>query len=182
MPTEPVAIRVSEVGEFIRFQSCERRFKLGLDNRRLARTVPFSERLFKHPNAAHWCTPSSSGSERSVRYPGTRGASLPRGLGCGPHTPKQPSLPNLSARVPSGRNSRAQRFCRAWGPNIAPGYVASADRAGSRAGAKSIRGRKSPFGAPETQGLAFLADRADAAETDIRAHERAAARRSLAGC
>ena len=39
-------IRVSEIGEFIRFQSCERRFKLGLDNRRLARAVPFSERLF----------------------------------------------------------------------------------------------------------------------------------------
>jgi hypothetical protein len=39
-------IRVSEIGEFIRFQSCERRFKLGLNNRRLARAVPFSERLF----------------------------------------------------------------------------------------------------------------------------------------
>jgi hypothetical protein len=37
---------VSEIGEFIRFQSCERRSKLGLDNRRLARAVPFSERLF----------------------------------------------------------------------------------------------------------------------------------------
>lgn len=46
MPLEPIAIRVSEVGEFIRFQSCERRFKLGLNNRRLARSVPFSERLF----------------------------------------------------------------------------------------------------------------------------------------
>ena len=32
-------IRVSEIGEFIRFQSCERRFKLGLDNRRLARAI-----------------------------------------------------------------------------------------------------------------------------------------------
>jgi hypothetical protein len=37
---------VSEIGEFIRFQGCERRFKLGLNNRRLARAVPFSERLF----------------------------------------------------------------------------------------------------------------------------------------
>ena len=46
MPTGPVPIRVSEIGEFIRFQSCERRFKLGLDNRRLARAVPFAERLF----------------------------------------------------------------------------------------------------------------------------------------
>src|SRR3982074_2820499 len=46
MPNEPVQTRVSEIGEFIRFQSCERRFKLGLDNRHLARAVPFSERLF----------------------------------------------------------------------------------------------------------------------------------------
>ncbi len=46
MPTPPVPIRVSEIGEFIRFQGCERRFKLGLNNRRLARSVPFSERLF----------------------------------------------------------------------------------------------------------------------------------------
>lgn len=46
MPVSPVAIRVSEIGEFIRFQSCERRFKLGLSNRALARAVPFSERLF----------------------------------------------------------------------------------------------------------------------------------------
>lgn len=42
----PTPIRVSEVGEFIRFQGCERRFKLGLNNRRIARSVPFSERLF----------------------------------------------------------------------------------------------------------------------------------------
>lgn len=46
MATQPISIRVSEIGEFIRFQSCERRFKLGLNNRRLARSVPFSERLF----------------------------------------------------------------------------------------------------------------------------------------
>ncbi|WP_158295271.1 bifunctional RecB family nuclease/DEAD/DEAH box helicase [Pseudomonas rhizoryzae] len=39
-------ISVSEIGEFIRFRSCERRFKLGLSNRALARSVPFSERLF----------------------------------------------------------------------------------------------------------------------------------------
>jgi hypothetical protein len=42
----PTPIRVSEVGEFIRFQGCERRSKLGLNNRRIARAVPFSERLF----------------------------------------------------------------------------------------------------------------------------------------
>lgn len=46
MPNFIVPVRVSEIGEFIRFRSCERRFKLGLDNRRLARSVPFSERLF----------------------------------------------------------------------------------------------------------------------------------------
>ncbi|MEO1149924.1 MAG: AAA domain-containing protein [Pseudomonadota bacterium] len=39
-------LRVSEIGEFIRFQSCERRFKLGLNNRKLARELPFAERLF----------------------------------------------------------------------------------------------------------------------------------------
>lgn len=46
MPNFMVPVRVSEIGEFIRFRSCERRFKLGLENRRLARSVPFSERLF----------------------------------------------------------------------------------------------------------------------------------------
>lgn len=46
MPETSVTVRVSEIGEFIRFQSCERRFKLGLANRALARQVPFSERLF----------------------------------------------------------------------------------------------------------------------------------------
>ena len=46
MPTEPVPVRVTEIGEFIRFQSCERRFKLTLDNRRLARAIPFAHRLF----------------------------------------------------------------------------------------------------------------------------------------
>jgi AAA domain/PD-(D/E)XK nuclease superfamily len=39
-------IRVTEIGEYIRHHSCERRFKLELDNRRLAREVPFAERLF----------------------------------------------------------------------------------------------------------------------------------------
>lgn len=46
MPVSPVTISVSEIGEFIRFHSCERRFKLGLSDRSLARAVPFSERLF----------------------------------------------------------------------------------------------------------------------------------------
>lgn len=39
-------IRVSRIGEFIRFQSCERRFKLELNNCHLARSEPFAERLF----------------------------------------------------------------------------------------------------------------------------------------
>lgn len=39
-------IRVTEIGEYIRHQSCERRFKLESDNRRLAKQLPFAERLF----------------------------------------------------------------------------------------------------------------------------------------
>ena len=39
-------LRVSEVGEFIRHRSCERRFKLEINRRRLARRLPFYERLF----------------------------------------------------------------------------------------------------------------------------------------
>jgi hypothetical protein len=37
---------VSEVGEFVRHRSCERRFKLEINQRRLARRLPFYERLF----------------------------------------------------------------------------------------------------------------------------------------
>lgn len=39
-------LRVTEVGEFIRHNSCERRFKLGFNNREQGRRLPFSERLF----------------------------------------------------------------------------------------------------------------------------------------
>lgn len=46
MAANPPAIRVSEIGEFIRHQSCERRFKLEMNRRRLARRLPFAERLF----------------------------------------------------------------------------------------------------------------------------------------
>src|SRR5262245_37120716 len=46
MAADPPAIRVSEIGEFIRHQSCERRFKLEMNRRRLARRLPFAERLF----------------------------------------------------------------------------------------------------------------------------------------
>ena len=39
-------LRVSEVGEFVRHRSCERRFKLEINGRQLARRLPFYERLF----------------------------------------------------------------------------------------------------------------------------------------
>jgi hypothetical protein len=39
-------IRVSEVGEFVRHHSCQRRFKLDANKRALTRRLPFSERLF----------------------------------------------------------------------------------------------------------------------------------------
>ncbi len=39
-------IRVTEIGEYIRHQSCERRFKLEINNRAIARELPFAERLF----------------------------------------------------------------------------------------------------------------------------------------
>lgn len=39
-------ITVTDIGEFVRFHSCERRFKLGLNSRAIARAIPFSERLF----------------------------------------------------------------------------------------------------------------------------------------
>ncbi len=39
-------VRVTEIGEYIRYRSCERRFKLGFNNRQLAKQLPFAERLF----------------------------------------------------------------------------------------------------------------------------------------
>lgn len=39
-------LRVNEIGEFIRHNSCPRRFKLEVDGRREARRLPFHERLF----------------------------------------------------------------------------------------------------------------------------------------
>jgi hypothetical protein len=38
-------LRVTDVGEFIRHDSCERRFKLGLNNRDLTRQLPFFDRF-----------------------------------------------------------------------------------------------------------------------------------------
>lgn len=43
--TLPV-VRVTEIGEYIRHRSCERRFKLEFDHRKLATALPFAERLF----------------------------------------------------------------------------------------------------------------------------------------
>ncbi|MEI9978191.1 MAG: hypothetical protein WDN23_04195 [Edaphobacter sp.] len=39
-------LRVTEIGEYIRHRSCERRFKLEINNRAEARKLPFAERLF----------------------------------------------------------------------------------------------------------------------------------------
>jgi len=44
--TDSPTISVSEIGEFIRFRSCERRLKLGYGNRAEAKRLPFSERFF----------------------------------------------------------------------------------------------------------------------------------------
>jgi AAA domain/PD-(D/E)XK nuclease superfamily len=46
MADDQPEIRVTELGEYIRHQSCERRFKLETNNRRLAKELPFAERLF----------------------------------------------------------------------------------------------------------------------------------------
>jgi hypothetical protein len=46
LPESLVSIRVTEIGEFISHQSCERRFKLNMDDMALARLLPFFDRLF----------------------------------------------------------------------------------------------------------------------------------------
>src|SRR5689334_14459220 len=43
---ETLRVSVSDIGEFVRFQSCERRFKLSYNKRQEARRLPFYERLF----------------------------------------------------------------------------------------------------------------------------------------
>lgn len=42
---QPKKIRVSELGEFVRFESCERRFLLGYAKQKAARSLPFYNRL-----------------------------------------------------------------------------------------------------------------------------------------
>lgn len=39
-------IRVNDIGEYIRYHSCDRRFKLAFNKRELAKELPFAERLF----------------------------------------------------------------------------------------------------------------------------------------
>jgi hypothetical protein len=39
-------VTATNVGEYIRYNSCERRFKLDFDNRALGKALPFAERLF----------------------------------------------------------------------------------------------------------------------------------------
>lgn len=46
VPETRPTVRVTEIGEYIRYRSCDRRFKLGHDNRRLAKGLPFAQRLF----------------------------------------------------------------------------------------------------------------------------------------
>jgi hypothetical protein len=43
---DPKQLRVTEIGEYIRHRSCERRFKLEINGRKEARKLPFAERLF----------------------------------------------------------------------------------------------------------------------------------------
>jgi hypothetical protein len=45
-PVTTLSVRVTEIGEYIHYQSCDRRFKLEHNNRKLARELPFAERLF----------------------------------------------------------------------------------------------------------------------------------------
>jgi hypothetical protein len=42
----PTRLRVTEIGEYIRHRSCDRRFKLEINGRAEARTLPFVDRLF----------------------------------------------------------------------------------------------------------------------------------------
>lgn len=46
MTDDLIRIRVNDLGEFVRFRSCGRRFKLAINNREAAKNLPFAERLF----------------------------------------------------------------------------------------------------------------------------------------
>ena len=45
-PQRPRTVSASDIGEYIRHDSCQRRFRLAADNRSAARALPFYERLF----------------------------------------------------------------------------------------------------------------------------------------
>jgi hypothetical protein len=45
-PQAPRSVSASDIGEFVRHDSCQRRFRLAADNRREAKELPFYERLF----------------------------------------------------------------------------------------------------------------------------------------
>lgn len=44
---EQPSLRVTDIGEYVRFHSCDRRFKLKLNNYELAKKLPFSELMFE---------------------------------------------------------------------------------------------------------------------------------------
>ncbi|HEY9865156.1 MAG TPA: PD-(D/E)XK nuclease family protein, partial [Candidatus Obscuribacterales bacterium] len=46
MSTTKPSIRATDIAEYIRYQSCDRRFKLKFDNYELAKQIPFSELIF----------------------------------------------------------------------------------------------------------------------------------------
>jgi hypothetical protein len=46
MSTARPSVRVTDIAEYIRYQSCDRRFKLKLDDYKLAKKIPFSELIF----------------------------------------------------------------------------------------------------------------------------------------
>ncbi|MGI2905238.1 AAA domain-containing protein [Tolypothrix sp. VBCCA 56010] len=46
MSTTRSSVRVTDIAEYIRYQSCERRFKLKFNNYEIAKQVPFSELIF----------------------------------------------------------------------------------------------------------------------------------------
>ncbi len=103
----PTSIRVSEIGEFIRFQGCERRFKLGLNNRRIARSVPFSERLFNtlDPVLQELGREAENGWEAALRAEGLRDLThsdqREPGIRAVPWAQFRTSLEALAADVPA---------------------------------------------------------------------------------
>jgi hypothetical protein len=46
MPERPYDIRVTDIAQYVRHHSCERRLRLAYNDREAAQEVPFAERLF----------------------------------------------------------------------------------------------------------------------------------------